>query len=187
MLAVQKPVDQATADTDETKVNSVGLVLPRPAPPVTRLSNEAQVGSRKRLSCKMCRQELATSDNTLDHGQFGPSAREFGRPEPAPFAGLAVLRSEKVAESEQHVSSPSLQSPLANPECSGYFVQPMRWMDPFLKGGPTSGRIRCPNTKCGAKLGCYDWAGLCCGCHVGGKWVTPGFCINRSKVDEILR
>ena len=49
----------------------------------------------------------------------------------------------------------------------------MRWMDPFLKDGQTAGRIRCPNTKCGAKLGCYDWAGICCACHVGGKWVTP--------------
>ncbi|KAF5379079.1 hypothetical protein D9615_005973 [Tricholomella constricta] len=73
---------------------------------------------------------------------------------------------------------------LANPKCSGYFVEPMKWMDPFLSTGQLAGKIVCPNTKCGAKLGNYDWAGVCCGCK---EWVVPGFCINRSKVDEIVK
>ncbi|KAG5646349.1 hypothetical protein DXG03_003672 [Asterophora parasitica] len=73
---------------------------------------------------------------------------------------------------------------LANPKCSGYFVEPMKWMDPFLNSGQMAGKIVCPNTKCNAKLGSYDWAGVCCGCK---EWVTPGFCINRSKVDEIVK
>ncbi|KAG6907999.1 hypothetical protein DXG01_006534 [Tephrocybe rancida] len=73
---------------------------------------------------------------------------------------------------------------LANPKCSGYFVEPMKWMEPFLSSGQLSGKIVCPNTKCGAKLGSYDWAGVCCGCK---EWVTPGFCISRSKVDEIVK
>ncbi|KAJ7634647.1 hypothetical protein FB45DRAFT_909436 [Roridomyces roridus] len=72
---------------------------------------------------------------------------------------------------------------LANPKCSGYFVEPMKWMEPFLESGQLAGKIVCPNKKCGAKLGNYDWAGMCCGCK---EWVTPGFCINRSKVDEVV-
>ena len=81
----------------------------------------------------------------------------------------------------------------------------MKWMEHFLSGGQLAGKIICPNKKCGAKLGNYDWAGVCCGCK---QWVTPvrrcvflfffhpyynwrlfffkGFCINRSKVDEIV-
>ncbi|RDB30141.1 Tyrosine-protein phosphatase yvh1 [Hypsizygus marmoreus] len=87
----------------------------------------------------------------------------------------------------QPASKPPIQiSPpiLANPKCSGYFVEPMKWMEPFLETGQLAGKIICPNPKCGAKLGNYDWAGVCCGCK---EWVIPGFCINRSKVDEIVK
>ncbi|KAF8708903.1 hypothetical protein AX14_013529 [Amanita brunnescens Koide BX004] len=72
---------------------------------------------------------------------------------------------------------------LDNPKCSGYFVEPMAWMEPFLESGEIAGKITCPNKKCGAKLGNYDWAGVKCGCK---EWVVPGFCINRAKVDEIV-
>ncbi|KIJ62136.1 hypothetical protein HYDPIDRAFT_30689 [Hydnomerulius pinastri MD-312] len=72
---------------------------------------------------------------------------------------------------------------LMNPKCSGYFVEPMKWMEPYLEGGQLAGKLVCPNNKCGAKIGNYDWAGVCCGCKA---WVTPGFCIHRSKVDEIV-
>jgi len=57
----------------------------------------------------------------------------------------------------------------------------MKWMDPLLGEGQMAGRIICPNEKCNAKLGSYDWAGVQCGC---GHWVTPGFVIARAKVDE---
>jgi len=43
-------------------------------------------------------------------------------------------------------------------------------MEHFLSGGQLAGKIICPNKKCGAKLGNYDWAGVCCGCK---QWVTP--------------
>ena len=75
---------------------------------------------------------------------------------------------------------------LANPKCSGYFVEPvsanesiltivsysveMAWMEPFLESGEIAGKITCPNGKCGAKLGNYDWAGVKCGCK---EWVVP--------------
>ncbi|KAG6856937.1 hypothetical protein H0H87_011923 [Tephrocybe sp. NHM501043] len=85
----------------------------------------------------------------------------------------------------QTISKVNQSAPiLANSKCSGYFVEPMKWMEPFLSSGQLAGKIVCPNTKCGAKLGSYDWAGVCCGCK---EWVTPGFCINRSKVDEIVK
>ena len=86
---------------------------------------------------------------------------------------------------------------LTNPKCSGYFVEPLRWMEPVLASGDISGKLVCPNDKCGAKIGNFDWAGVQCGCK---EWVTPvsewrallrcwlnvqGFCIHRSKVDEV--
>ncbi|WOO77405.1 Tyrosine-protein phosphatase YVH1 [Vanrija pseudolonga] len=71
---------------------------------------------------------------------------------------------------------------LVNPKCSGYFVEPLTWMEPVLNAGGVSGKLVCPNDKCGAKIGTFDWAGMQCGCR---EWVTPGFCIHRSKVDEV--
>ncbi|KAF8174097.1 hypothetical protein BJ912DRAFT_66559 [Pholiota molesta] len=101
---------------------------------------------------------------------------------------LAALRSPSLPPSPSHSASFKSMAPLsapilANPKCSGYFVEPMKWMDHFLSEGQLAGKIICPNKKCGAKLGNYDWAGQCCGCK---EWVTPGFCINRSKVDEVI-
>lgn len=46
----------------------------------------------------------------------------------------------------------------------------MKWMESFLERGQLAGKIVCPNKKCGAKIGNYDWAGVCCGCK---EWVTP--------------
>ncbi|KAF7980552.1 hypothetical protein HWV62_37703 [Athelia sp. TMB] len=94
-------------------------------------------------------------------------------------AGLAGLSMTSLSAPTQ-VESPPI---LVNPKCSGYFVEPMKWMQPFLQDGQVAGKIMCPNKKCGAKLGNYEWPGMQCGCR---EWVTPGFCINRSKVDEIV-
>jgi hypothetical protein len=46
----------------------------------------------------------------------------------------------------------------------------MKWMEPFLRDGEMAGKIVCPNKKCGAKLGNYDWAGARCSCKA---WVVP--------------
>ena len=46
----------------------------------------------------------------------------------------------------------------------------MKWMESFLEEGQLAGKIICPNKKCSAKLGNYDWAGVCCGCK---EWVIP--------------
>ena len=43
-------------------------------------------------------------------------------------------------------------------------------MEPFLENGSMAGKILCPNEKCKAKIGNYDWAGVQCGCK---DWVVP--------------
>ncbi|KAI8976656.1 hypothetical protein BD414DRAFT_467005 [Trametes punicea] len=102
--------------------------------------------------------------------------------------GASPTRSTPQSPGAVHTKSPSHFAPvsppiLMNPKCSGYFVEPMKWMEPFLEQGHMAGKIICPNKKCGAKLGNYDWAGVCCSCK---EWVVPGFCIHRSKVDEVV-
>ncbi|PIL23615.1 hypothetical protein GSI_14928 [Ganoderma sinense ZZ0214-1] len=103
----------------------------------------------------------------------------------APAAGVSPARSAPQSPGLASFKSTNSFAPpiLANPKCSGYFVEPMKWMEPFLEQGHMAGKIVCPNKKCGAKLGNYDWAGVCCSCK---EWVVPGFCIHRSKVDEVV-
>ncbi|BGP40421.1 tyrosine protein phosphatase yvh1 [Rhodotorula kratochvilovae] len=66
--------------------------------------------------------------------------------------------------------------------CSSYFVEPLSWMSTILETGVLAGKIVCPNKRCGAKLGNFDWAGSQCSC---GAWVCPGFALNVSRVDEV--
>ncbi|KAJ7461746.1 hypothetical protein B0H11DRAFT_2055850 [Mycena galericulata] len=110
------------------------------------------------------------------------AAQLFAHPKLAAFRGpmMSPLTPLQGSGPKMLPISPPI---LVNPKCSGYFVEPMKWMEPFLETGQIAGKIACPNKKCGAKLGNYDWAGMCCGCK---EWVTPGFCINRSKVDEVV-
>ncbi|KAJ6558000.1 hypothetical protein B0H19DRAFT_125381 [Mycena capillaripes] len=111
------------------------------------------------------------------------AAQLFANPKLAAFRAPMMMSPLTPLQSGPPRSLPVSPPILMNPKCSGYFVEPMKWMEPFLESGQIAGKIACPNKKCGAKLGNYDWAGMCCGCK---EWVTPGFCINRSKVDEVV-
>ncbi|KIL62688.1 hypothetical protein M378DRAFT_165334 [Amanita muscaria Koide BX008] len=59
-------------------------------------------------------------------------------------------------------------------------------MKSFFGAGEVAGKIVCPNKKCGAKLGNYDWAGGTLVRETICSYCDQGFCINRSKVDEIV-
>ncbi|KAJ2919631.1 hypothetical protein MD484_g850, partial [Candolleomyces efflorescens] len=139
-------------------------------------ASPSQRAPRRRIRCKMCRQELAGREQILKHG----SILEIVQPE---GDESETAKSSAPAEQDHESLTKAVDlSILTDPSCSGYFVEPLKWMDHFLKDGSLSGKIICPNARCKAKLGNYDWAGAHCGCK---EWVTPGFCINRSKVDEI--
>ncbi|BGP24976.1 tyrosine protein phosphatase yvh1 [Rhodotorula toruloides] len=76
---------------------------------------------------------------------------------PSPSSSSPSLSARPVAPSS---SSSSSEPPLLpSPACSSYFVEPLSWMSPILETGVLAGKISCPNKKCGAKLGNFDWAG----------------------------
>ena len=79
-------------------------------------------------------------------------------------------------------TSPPSPPLLCSTSCSSYFVEPLSWMSDQLETGVLGGKLMCPDAKCGAKLGNFDWAGLQCSC---GAWVVPAFSIAASKVDEV--
>ncbi|KZL64611.1 dual specificity protein phosphatase [Colletotrichum tofieldiae] len=66
--------------------------------------------------------------------------------------------------------------------CGHVFVEPLSWMRDELEKGALEGRLCCPNGKCGAAVGRYSWRGFRCSC---GGWVTPGFSLQKGRVDEI--
>ncbi|CUA73808.1 hypothetical protein RSOLAG22IIIB_01325 [Rhizoctonia solani] len=143
-------------------------------------------------------QAVAARENEMemeDAAASGPTSPQYQHPSEVYSSlppKLAALRRPSVAQAFKASGltgmTPISQTPIAsppilyNPKCSGYFVEPLKWMQPFLEKGQLAGKIICPNPKCGAKLGNYDWAGVSCSCK---EWVTPGFCIHKSKVDEV--
>lgn len=61
-------------------------------------------------------------------------------------------------------------------------MEPLDWMKDELEKTEIEGRFNCPNDKCGAKIGGYDWRGSRCSC---GKWVIPGIHLQIARVDEV--
>ncbi|CAH7682786.1 hypothetical protein BY996DRAFT_6693017 [Phakopsora pachyrhizi] len=97
------------------------------------------------------------------------------------------LEEEVVEEGQETKKGADCQLTVSPPlndeeECSSYFVEPLSWMSGVLGEGQMVGKLICPNLRCQSKLGCFDWAGCRCSC---GAWITPGFQILKSKVDEM--
>ncbi|TWU78454.1 tyrosine protein phosphatase yvh1 [Metarhizium rileyi] len=84
----------------------------------------------------------------------------------------------------QHVASGPSGTLDPRQPCPHYFVEPLSWMRRELERGELNGRLACPNERCGAAVGRYDWKGIRCAC---GGWVTPGLSLQRARVDEEVR
>ncbi|GAB0133352.1 hypothetical protein EsDP_00001764 [Epichloe bromicola] len=84
----------------------------------------------------------------------------------------------------QHIASPSSKSLAPGQPCPHYFIEPLSWMRSELERGELNGRLSCPNERCGAAVGRYDWKGIRCAC---GGWVTPGLSLQRARVDAEVR
>lgn len=86
---------------------------------------------------------------------------------------------------QKHAPAPPKAKPNSSPPpqqpCPHYFIEPLSWMRGELERGELNGRLMCPNERCGAAVGRYDWKGIHCAC---GAWVTPGLSLQRARVDE---
>ncbi|KAK5989489.1 Tyrosine-protein phosphatase YVH1-like protein [Cladobotryum mycophilum] len=116
------------------------------------------------LRCKKCRRTLATAPFILQH-------------EPLPSSSPSL-------ESSPTATATLPAAPAAPTACQHIFVEPLSWMRTELEKGEMSGRLSCPHARCGAGVGRYDWKGFRCTC---GEWVTPGFSLQRARVDEEVR
>lgn len=119
-----------------------------------------QASPQVTIKCRKCRHILATTPFLLEH-------------QPPPH---------RDPSSEQY--KPLAETPLPPPQCAHIFLHPLSWMREVLAEGKMEGRLTCPNKRCGTNLGKFAWTGLRCSC---GGWVTPGFGIIRTKVDEVVK
>lgn len=135
-----------------------GVLAPTGTEEGKALSHSSQQSSPQvTIKCRKCRHILATTPFVIEHKP--PPHRDPSDQQPPHLEG----------------------TPLPPPQCAHIFLHPLSWMREVLSEGKMEGRLTCPGKKCGANIGKFAWTGLRCSC---GGWVTPGFGINRTKVDE---
>ncbi|GAA5833412.1 hypothetical protein JCM9279_001516 [Rhodotorula babjevae] len=182
----QPPSNPLAALRISQPLQGMRVVQPR-GPPVLRPQPVARPAPRKAAPPAV--------DADADAAAPAPSSTDSA-PQPASEADASLFPAASTGASSTSSavrSSPSVAAPassaqrvdpplLSSHTCSSYFVEPLSWMSPVLETGVLAGKIVCPNSRCGAKLGSFDWAGSQCSC---GAWVCPGFALNVSRVDEV--
>ena len=129
--------------------------VPRPQP----VARPAPRQAAAKTSDGADRSSSEPNSATQDVGEAGiaPSGASNGS---ATLPASAINTTTSDADEAAAVPPPQPEPPLLpSPACSSYFVEPLSWMSPFLESGVLAGKITCPNKRCGAKLGNFDWAG----------------------------
>lgn len=156
----QPPSNPLAALRISQPLQGMRVVQPR-GPPVLRPQPVARPAPRKVAP--------PAADAEADVAAAAPSS-SADAPQPAPeadaslfpaaSAAAAAASSTTTSSSARTSSAPRVDPPLLpSHTCSSYFVEPLSWMSPVLETGVLAGKIVCPNSRCGAKLGSFDWAG----------------------------
>eukprot|EP01064_Diplonema_japonicum_P034052 TRINITY_DN690_c1_g1_i1.p1 TRINITY_DN690_c1_g1~~TRINITY_DN690_c1_g1_i1.p1 ORF type:complete len:375 (+),score=82.09 TRINITY_DN690_c1_g1_i1:58-1125(+) len=129
-------------------------------PSLRRVAKDDSVGGAGTAgvmySCRKCRHKLFTSAEVKPH-----------------TAGEAVGKKE--------FKKKNGQDRLSFQDCGSIFIEEnsLDWLTE--QAAVLRDDIRCPNTKCGAKIGLYNWTGQQCSC---GVWVNPALMMQQSKMDR---
>jgi dual specificity phosphatase 12 len=101
-----------------------------------------------------------------------------------PLTQIRCRRCRHVLATTPHIAqhTPSRSDPASQP-CAHVFLHPLSWMKGVLGKGDLDGRLSCPGRNCGVNIGKFAWQGMRCSC---GGWVTPGFGVVKTKVDEAV-
>lgn len=150
------PLNQQTGSHKHMTEVMPGVLAPDGTDGTKALGHISSPSSQVSIKCRKCRHVLATTPFVIDH-------------KPPPHRDPS---SEKASSNE---------TPLPPAQCAHIFLQPLSWMREVLAEGKMEGRLTCPNPKCKSNIGKFAWTGLRCSC---GGWVTPGFGVIRTKIDE---
>lgn len=148
--------NQRAGDTEHMTEVMPGVLAPDGTEETKALAHSSSPSARVNIKCRKCRHVLATTPFIVDH-------------QPPPHR-----------DPSSHKTS-SNGSPLPPAQCAHIFLHPLSWMKEVLAEGKMEGRLTCPNKKCNSNIGKFAWTGLRCSC---GGWVTPGFGVIRTKIDE---
>lgn len=102
----------------------------------------------------------------------------------SPYLVTHVPAPAKPQHSSSKAPTTTILPPTAHTDCTSHFLHPLSWMRPELEQGLLSGRLECPNPKCGANVGRYAWQGMKCSC---GIWVCPAFSLQKARIDGVAK
>lgn len=146
----------------------------------------------KELKCKKCRKTLVTGQYLIPHVPKGEKKENSNPNDPNDTTDYSPISSLPPTHPAYNATTTSSTLPTPNPaassllpaSCTHHFIHPLSWMRATLEKEELSGRLECPNTKCGALVGRYAWQGMRCSC---GVWVVPGFSLQGARVDEVIK
>ncbi|KIW47153.1 uncharacterized protein PV06_02750 [Exophiala oligosperma] len=149
--------------------------------------DESDDESNSNINDQMSGLGLSSKDAEITDPDISTSSSPNEAASPAPEVELKCRKCRRLIARSNFII-PHKPPPHRDPSvdgsmepCAHVFLHPLSWMRDTLAQGELDGRLSCPNLKCGANIGKFAWQGLRCSC---GGWVTPGFGIARSKVDE---
>lgn len=170
VAASGRPIQSAASLTASLPPHLAALRAGR-APPGAESAQQQALRDSQQRSESTQSGALASSSKQVDGRARGIS--DTTTPAPPP------LQSPSSSTTTSTSDAPPL---LPSARCTSYFLEPLSWMNLPSDGSTLQGRLLCPNSACKHKLGGWDWAGLQCAC---GAWVTPGFAVLASRVDEV--
>jgi dual specificity phosphatase 12 len=136
-------------------------------------STAADLNAEQKFGARSRAEEASSAASTTDADDAAPAASSSAPAEGAQPPGLRsaasltaslppALAALRMGAGAANAAGAGGSRMIHSAACSAYFVEPLAWME-NLRGGEVAGRLDCPNTKCGAKLGSWDWAGMQCG------------------------
>ncbi|KAL7931953.1 tyrosine protein phosphatase [Trichoderma chlorosporum] len=141
-----------------------------------------QRSARENLAVGQAPSQLWFEDEVAS--QTKPSASSSSSSAPTQDRNLRCKKCRRILATAPfivpHKPKPSNDAATAAP-CQHFFIEPLSWMRAELEKGELSGRLSCPNNKCGAGVGRYDWKGFPCSC---GSRQDPAFSLQKARVDE---
>lgn len=125
----------------------------------------------------------STESGKVAQEKVGNGVKAPSGTDPSPGTTIKCRRCRTTLSTPPHLypHEASKSDPASQP-CAHIFLHPLSWMKETLSDGKLEGRLTCPGKNCGVNVGKFAWQGLRCSC---GGWVTPGFGVMRSKVDEV--
>lgn len=148
-----------------------------------------QRAARESIAVGQAPSQLWFEDEAAASPQTKPSDSSSSSSAPTPDRKLRCKKCRRILATAPFIvphkprEGVDASAAASSSSCQHFFIEPLSWMRAELEKGELSGRLSCPNPKCGAGVGRYDWKGFPCSC---GSREDPAFSLQKARVDEEL-